>query len=47
VIENKPLARALYGEVEIGEVIPEKYYEVIATILAEIYKLKGLDREVM
>ncbi len=47
VIENKPLARALYGEVEIGEVIPEKFYEVIATILAEIYKLKGLDREVM
>jgi flagellar biosynthetic protein FlhB len=42
VIENKPLARALYGEVEIGEVIPEKFYEVIATILAEIYKLKGV-----
>ncbi len=47
VIENKPLARALYGEVEIGEVIPEKFYEVIATILAEIYRLKGAGQEVI
>lgn len=41
VVENKPLARALYDEVEIGETIPEKYYEAIATILAQIYKMKG------
>jgi flagellar biosynthetic protein FlhB len=36
-VENKPLARALYAEVEIGDTIPEKFYEVIATILAQIY----------
>jgi len=47
VVENKPLAQALYDEVEIGEIIPEKYYEVIATILAEIYKLKGVTKEVI
>jgi len=41
VIENKPLARALYDEVEIGETIPEKFYEAIATILAQIYRMKG------
>ncbi len=41
IVENKPLARALYAEVEIGEVIPERYYEVMATILAEVYKLNG------
>jgi flagellar biosynthetic protein FlhB len=41
VVENKPLARALYSEVEIGDAIPEKYYEVMATILAQIYKLSG------
>ncbi|MBN1524469.1 MAG: flagellar biosynthesis protein FlhB [Spirochaetales bacterium] len=40
VIENKPLARALYDEVDIGQVIPEKFYEVLATILAEIYKMR-------
>ncbi len=39
IVENKPLARALYAEVEIGDVIPEKYYQVMAVILAEIYKL--------
>jgi len=39
LVENRPLARALYAEVEIGEVIPEKYYEVMARILAEVYRL--------
>jgi flagellar biosynthetic protein FlhB len=41
VVENKPLARALYDEVEIGDVIPEKFYEVMATILAQVYKMSG------
>lgn len=41
VIENKPFARALHAEVEIGDTIPEKYYEVMALILAEVYKLSG------
>ena len=41
VVENKPLARALYSEVEIGDIIPERYYEVMATILAQVYKLNG------
>lgn len=40
-MENKPLARALYAEVEIGDVIPEKYYEVMALLLAEVYKIRG------
>ncbi|UCF97660.1 MAG: flagellar biosynthesis protein FlhB [Spirochaetaceae bacterium] len=41
LIENKPLARTLYQEVEIGDAIPEKYYEVMAIILAEVYKMAG------
>jgi flagellar biosynthesis protein FlhB len=41
VVENKPLARALHSEVEIGDAIPEQYYEVMATILAQVYKLSG------
>ena len=40
IVENKPLARALYGEVEIGDIIPEKYYQVMAVVLAEVYKMK-------
>jgi len=45
VMENKPLARALYAEVEIGDVIPEKYYEVMALVLAEVYRMTGKSAE--
>jgi len=41
IMENKPLAQALYREVEIGDVIPEKFYEVMSTILAEVYRLNN------
>ena len=41
LVENKPLARTLYHEVEIGDAIPERYYEVMAVILAEVYRLNG------
>jgi flagellar biosynthetic protein FlhB len=47
LVENKPLARTLYNEVEIGESIPEKYYEVMAVILAEVYRLSGKMAEAM
>lgn len=39
--ENKPLARALYSQVDIGEMIPEELYKVVASILAQIWKIKG------
>jgi len=39
LMENKPLAQALFREVEIGETIPEKFYEALSIILAEVYKL--------
>jgi flagellar biosynthetic protein FlhB len=45
VMENKPLAQALYKEVEIGDAIPEKFYEVMSTILAEVYRLAGKTEE--
>jgi flagellar biosynthetic protein FlhB len=41
LVENKPLARTLYHEVEIGEAIPERYYQVMAVILAEVYRLSS------
>lgn len=41
VVENRPLARALYYAVEIGEEIPPEYYAIVANILSVVYKKKG------
>ncbi|MBF0480689.1 MAG: flagellar biosynthesis protein FlhB [Desulfovibrionaceae bacterium] len=38
--ENKPLARALYKDVEVGEMIPEELYQAVATLLAQLPKFK-------
>jgi flagellar biosynthetic protein FlhB len=39
IVENKPLARALYAEVEVGDLIPLSYYEVVATVLSKVMAL--------
>ncbi|MED5050493.1 flagellar biosynthesis protein FlhB [Anoxybacillus rupiensis] len=39
-IENRPLARALYSQTEIGDVIPEQFFKAVAEILAYVYRLK-------
>ncbi|HQQ14711.1 MAG TPA: EscU/YscU/HrcU family type III secretion system export apparatus switch protein, partial [Deltaproteobacteria bacterium] len=41
VVEDKPLAQALYKTVEIGDVIPEEWYKAVAEILAYVYRLKA------
>ncbi len=41
IVENKPLARALYAEVEIGDIIPEKFYTALSLILQRVYRMKG------
>lgn len=41
MVENRPLARALYAEAEVGDIIPESYYTVLATILGKVYTMKG------
>ena len=41
MIENRPLARALYAEVEIGQIVPENYYQALAVILTKVYNMKG------
>ncbi|MCC6436927.1 MAG: EscU/YscU/HrcU family type III secretion system export apparatus switch protein [Acidimicrobiales bacterium] len=38
VRENKPLARALYASVEIGELIPVQLYQAVAEVLAVVYR---------
>ena len=40
IVENKPLARALYDTVEIGGFVPESLYKAVAEVLAYVYKLK-------
>ena len=40
--EDVPLARALHKQVEIGDQIPEGYYEAVAAVLAYVYRVKGL-----
>ncbi len=42
IVEDPPLARALYSSVEVGSIIPEKFYVAIAKILARIYREKRL-----
>ncbi|RKX89933.1 MAG: flagellar biosynthesis protein FlhB [Spirochaetes bacterium] len=41
MIENRPLARALYDNVEIGDEVPEAYWDIVSVVLAEIYRLNG------
>ncbi|WP_371381750.1 flagellar biosynthesis protein FlhB [Sporomusa aerivorans] len=40
VVENKPLARALYPVVDIGDVVPPELYQAVAEVLAYVYRLK-------
>ena len=39
VMENKPLARALYSETRIGDFIPENYINTVAIIYAKVLRL--------
>ena len=41
IVENPPLAQALYKSVEVGQEIPSHLYRAVAEILAYIYRLMG------
>lgn len=41
IVENKPLARMLYYNVEIGDEIPQELYQMVAEVLAYVYGLKN------
>jgi flagellar biosynthetic protein FlhB len=41
IVENKPVAQALYASAEEDEYIPEDLYRAVAEILAYVYKLKN------
>jgi len=41
IVENKPLARMLFANVEVGEMVPPELYKAVAEVLAYVYHLKG------
>ncbi len=41
ILENRPLARALDAEVEMGQPIPGQHYVAVAKVLAFVYSVKG------
>jgi flagellar biosynthetic protein FlhB len=42
MVENMPVARGLYTEVEVGDIIPQEYIMAIATIYSHLDKFAGL-----
>ena len=40
LVENKPLARALFETLEPGDTVPEELYKAVAEVLAFVYKMK-------
>jgi flagellar biosynthetic protein FlhB len=41
IVEDKPLARMLYANVEVGELIPPELYQAVAEVLAMVYHAQG------
>jgi len=42
IIENKPLARSLFDSLRVGMQIPMVYYQAVAEIFAQVYRLKKM-----
>lgn len=45
VVENKPVARLLYEQVDVGQEIPVDLYQAVAEILALVYRLRDGNRQ--
>ena len=41
IVENKPLARMLYANVDVGQEVPPELYQAVAEVLAMVYKMQG------
>jgi flagellar biosynthetic protein FlhB len=41
VVENAPLARALYDSMEIEQTIPAEHYKAVAEVISYVFRLKG------
>ena len=42
MVENRPLARALYDQVDIGQAVPEEFFQAVAEIIAYVYQAKSV-----
>ncbi|MBI4404355.1 MAG: flagellar biosynthesis protein FlhB [Deltaproteobacteria bacterium] len=42
LVENKPLARTLFRELDVGDFIPKELYKAVAEVLAYVYRLRGV-----
>jgi flagellar biosynthetic protein FlhB len=47
VLENKPLARALFKLVDAGEFIPRQFYRAIAEVLAAIMRAEAKRKQTL
>jgi flagellar biosynthetic protein FlhB len=36
IVENKPLARALFRETEVGDIVPRPFWEAVALIISRV-----------
>ncbi|MEN8076946.1 flagellar biosynthesis protein FlhB [Clostridioides difficile] len=41
IIENKPLARMIYKEVDVEQEVPAEMYQAVAEVLVAVYKIKN------
>jgi flagellar biosynthetic protein FlhB len=41
VVENRPLARTLYGEVEVGHTISTKHFEAVAEVIGFVMRQRS------
>jgi flagellar biosynthesis protein FlhB len=44
IVENKPLARSLYGACEVGDVIPAEYYRAVAEVMHFVERRRQLSK---
>lgn len=40
MVENRPLARAMYDQVQIDQRIPDEFFKAVAEVLAYVYRIK-------
>jgi flagellar biosynthetic protein FlhB len=41
IVENPPLARALYANVDVDQQIPAEHYKAVAEIIGYVFRLQG------
>jgi flagellar biosynthetic protein FlhB len=39
VVENKPLARALYAQTQVGDFVPQRFWEAVVTALSGVWDI--------